>query len=79
MDRAGLSLADVWQRYAGIGGNGSASEVSAHVSGCECGDDEEHNLIAQAINEVFLDRGEDHPVAYRQVPGAFEPPPAVDA
>jgi hypothetical protein len=25
----------------------------------------QHNLIAQAINERFLDNGQDHPVSYQ--------------
>jgi hypothetical protein len=31
-------------------------------------DSYEHDLIAQALNEWFIDRGQDHPVGYWQEP-----------
>jgi hypothetical protein len=64
MDLSAESLTDVWFRYAAIGGNGTESEMADSVASGECGD-HEHNLIAQAINESFIDRGEHHPVGYR--------------
>jgi hypothetical protein len=71
MDRADLDLAELWQRYSALGGNGTQSELSDHVASDRCSDDHEHNLIAQAINEVFLERGENHPVGYRHL---YRPP-----
>ena len=31
-------------------------------------DNYQYNMIAQAINEHFIDRGEDHPVSYHDIP-----------
>ena len=33
-------------------------------------DSHEHNLIAQAINECFIERDENHPVGYQELPPA---------
>ena len=33
-------------------------------------DDYQHNLIAQALNEYFIELGQDHPVAYRDTASA---------
>jgi hypothetical protein len=65
MDLSGIDISELWLRYLAIGGNGTEAELSFHVRSEECADDHEHNLIAQAINEAFLDRGDDHPVGYR--------------
>lgn len=71
MELAGLDPTDLWERYVALGGNGTVSEVLRHVTNRDCPDDREHNLIAQAINEAFLERGQDHPVAYRHL---YAPP-----
>jgi hypothetical protein len=47
-------------------------EVEAHVLGLLSPDDYQHNLIAQALNEYFLDRHEYHPVRYRDISPAEE-------
>jgi hypothetical protein len=68
MDLAGLDYPSLWIRYVALGGNGTAEDLRRHVTGDSCQDDAEHNVIAQAINEAFMDRGENHPVAYRRLP-----------
>jgi hypothetical protein len=66
MDLAGLDIRELWRRYIAIGGDGTEAELLRNLRpGAEL-DDHEHNVIAQAINESFLDRGDDHPVAYRE-------------
>lgn len=67
MDLAGLTFPQLWARYFAIGGNGSEADLRRHVDAADCEDDHEHNLIAHAINEAFLDIGGDHPVAYRHL------------
>jgi hypothetical protein len=67
-DLSGLTLAQLWLRYLAIGGSASKAQVAAYARGLGCPDSYEHNMIAQAINEHFLDRGEDHPVGYREIP-----------
>lgn len=64
---ARISISELWERYFAIGGTADAAELSARIDD-DAVSDHEHNLIAQALNEVFLDRGEDHPVAYRPRP-----------
>jgi hypothetical protein len=67
MARSGLSIPQLWLRYVAIGGSATASQLRDHVVNETCTDDHEHDLIAQAINETFLEKGEDHPVAYRHI------------
>lgn len=40
-------------------------------------DRRQDNLIAQGINEYFIDRGHDHPVAYAEQPYPWPAAPAV--
>ena len=70
MDLAGLDYPSLWIRYLALGGNSTVAELRSHVTSGACDDPAEHNLIAQAINEVFLDRGENHPVAYQHLPSS---------
>jgi hypothetical protein len=67
-DLAGLTLAELWLAYVAIGGSASQAQVAAYARGLRCPDSYEHNLIAQAINEHFIDQGEDHPVSYQDIP-----------
>ena len=64
MRQAGMSFEDVWLAQISVGGNADAMAVEAYVLGLLTPDRHQHNLIAQAINEHFIDRGADHPVAY---------------
>jgi hypothetical protein len=67
-DLSGLTLAKLWLRYLALGGNASPALLEAYARGLVCPDRYEHNMIAQAINEHFMDRGEDHPVGYQEIP-----------
>jgi hypothetical protein len=67
-DRSGLTLAELWLGYIAIGGTASRAEVEAYVHGAGCPDSYEYNMIAQVLNEHFIDRGEDHPVRYHDIP-----------
>lgn len=72
LQRSGMSPADLWTRYFEVGGDAADLEVEAYALGLLIPDDYQHNLIAQALNEYFLDRHEDHPVRYRDLPSARE-------
>lgn len=72
LQRSGLTPAELWIRYYAVGGDASELEVEAYTLGLLSPDDYQHNLIAQALNEFFLDRDEDHPVRYRDLPAAGE-------
>jgi hypothetical protein len=61
---AGLSLPELWRNYFAIGGNGSTGEVEAYLRGALQPTDHEYDLLAQAINDQFVDLGLDHPVPY---------------
>jgi hypothetical protein len=67
---SGLTAGELWVRYYAVGGDAGQVEVEAYALGLLHADAHEHNLIAQALNEYFLDRQEDHPVSYRELPEA---------
>jgi hypothetical protein len=67
-DLSGLSLNELWLSYLALGGSASPSRVAAYARGRLCPDSYQHNMIAQAINEHFTDRGENHPVSYLDIP-----------
>ena len=67
-DLSGLPLTELWLGYLGLGGTASPARVQAYARGLLPADSYQHNLIAQAINDHFTDRGEDHPVSYQDIP-----------
>jgi len=67
-DLSGLTLHELWLRYLALGGTASPARVEAFARGLLRPDSYQHNMIAQAINEYFIDRGEDHPVSYQDIP-----------
>lgn len=64
MAASGLSFHQLWLRQVGVGGTADELEVEAYVLGLLRPDSYQHDLIAQALNECFLESGLDHPVAY---------------
>ncbi|WP_214402207.1 hypothetical protein [Pseudonocardia lacus] len=67
--RAGLAMSDLrfddlWIAYVGLGGTMSAAEVEAALRGELEPTAYEHNVLAQALNDHFTERGQDHPVPY---------------
>jgi hypothetical protein len=58
-----MSPAELWIRYYAVGGDAAELEVEAYALDLLVPDDYQHNLIAQALNEHFLDRHEDIPSA----------------
>jgi hypothetical protein len=62
--RAGLSQPDLWLRYCEIGGMSTALEVEAFLFGTLVPSAHDHDLLAQALNDRFLELGGDHPVPY---------------
>jgi hypothetical protein len=67
-DLSGLSLNELWLSYVALGGSASPARVAAYARGRLRPDSYQHNMIAQAINEYFTGRGEDHPVSYMDIP-----------
>ncbi|MBV9594924.1 MAG: hypothetical protein JO147_14140 [Actinobacteria bacterium] len=64
---AGIGYSELWSRYLALGGTETFDELRGHVETDIDRDDNQHNVIAQALNDVFVDRGQNHPVAYRNL------------
>jgi len=64
MVECGLTVAEVWLSQVALGGDAGALEVEAYVLGLLTPDSYHHDLLAQAINEHFIEQGRNHPVAY---------------
>lgn len=63
---AGLSLDELWLRYFELTGQASLMELEAYLAGALVPDRLQYDLIAQALNERYLELGMDHPVPYYQ-------------
>jgi hypothetical protein len=59
-----LQLGELWAAYMGLGGTMSADEVEATLRGEREPTAYEHDVLAQALNDYFTERGQDHPVPY---------------
>ena len=51
-----------------VGGDATAARMAAYTRDQPRPGRYQHNLIAQALNDHFLDQDEDHPVGYRHHP-----------
>ena len=60
----GLSYLDLWVDYFSLGGNLDAGQLTDYLRGQRDLSVSEHNVVVHALNEVFVDRGENHPLAY---------------
>jgi hypothetical protein len=63
-ERSGMTYDELWVRQLELGGSAGRLELEAYMLGLLVADSYQHNVLAQALNECFLDRGEDHPVRY---------------
>ena len=61
---SGLTSWQVWLLQVAAGGGAGHLEVEAYVLGLLRPDSHQHQILAQALNERFLDLGLDHLVAY---------------
>jgi anti-anti-sigma factor len=64
---SGLGIRQLELRYLTLGGHGTLEELLGHIDGSVCPDEHDHNVIAQALNEAFLEQGQDPAVAYRNL------------
>jgi hypothetical protein len=64
--RSGLSYQELWWRQVAVGGDASPLELEAYLLGLLGMSRHQHNVIAQALNEHFLDLGQDHPMPYSE-------------
>ena len=65
LSQLGMSVRDLWIWYFAIGGNGTLADVTSWVDGTANPSDDDHDLMAQALNEEYSVRDLDHPVGYR--------------
>lgn len=70
--KAGLTYAELWLRYFELGGMSTALEVEAFLYGALRPNDHEHDVIAHALNERFVELGGNHPVPYSETAGDNE-------
>jgi hypothetical protein len=61
---AGLSHSDLWLRYFELGGMSNALELEAILFGALEPSPHDREVIAQALNERFVELGGNHPVPY---------------
>ena len=61
----GMSARDLWIGYFAVGGNASLAEVEQWLGGTSDPSDQDHDLLAQAVNDEFVARNLYHPIAYR--------------
>jgi hypothetical protein len=61
---AGLSHDELWLRYFALGGMSSALQLEAYLYGALQPTSHDHDVIAHALNERFVELGGNHPVPY---------------
>lgn len=65
-EHLGISLHDVWLGYVSVGGDAPLRVVQGWLSGTAEPGDHDHDLMAQALNDRFIDKGLNHAVAYTE-------------
>jgi hypothetical protein len=61
---AELTHGELWMRYFELGGMSTALELEAFLYGALEPSIHNHDVIAHALNECFVERGGNHPVPY---------------
>jgi hypothetical protein len=61
---AHLTHGELWLRYFELGGMSSGLELEAFLFGALEPTIHDHDVIAHALNERFVELGGDHPVPY---------------
>jgi hypothetical protein len=61
-----LPIEHLWVDYMGIGGDLELRDLADFVAGRSALSEREYDRLAQAINEKFMDRDENHPLAYAE-------------
>lgn len=63
---AGLSARDLWIGYCSLGGMAGPDRLDDYLAGRAIPELAEYDVIAQALNDTFIDAGGDHPVPYAE-------------
>jgi hypothetical protein len=64
LDLSGMSMNEVWLRQVSVGGSAGSLETEAYLLGLLVPGPHQYDLLAQALNEHFVELGQDHPVGY---------------
>jgi len=60
-----VSVLQVWITYFSLGGNRDADHIATYLAGDGGGADViDHDHIIDALNDLYFDRGLDHPLTY---------------
>ena len=63
--QADLSRSELWLRYFELGGMSTALQLEAFLYGALRPSAHDHDVIAHALNERFVELGGNHPVPYQ--------------
>ena len=61
---AGLSHGELWLRYFELGGMSTALQLEAFLYGALEPTVHDHDVVAHALNERFVELGGNHPIPY---------------
>jgi hypothetical protein len=64
--RAALSHGELWLRYFQLGGMSTGLQLEAFLYGALEPTHHDHDVIAHALNERFVELGGNHPVPYSE-------------
>ncbi len=67
MRLSGMTYPELWLRHISVSGAIGELELEAYVLELLVPDNYQHNLIAQALNEYFIEVGQYYPVGYRDI------------
>jgi len=62
---AGLTHGELFLRYFELGGMSSALQLEAYLYQALQPSSHDHDIVAHALNERFVELGGNHPVSYR--------------
>jgi hypothetical protein len=63
---AALSHGELWLRYFELGGMSTGLQLEAYLYGALRPSRHDHDIIAHALNERFVELGGNHPVPYAE-------------
>jgi len=62
-EQLSLSVEDLWREYFSLGGYATPLELRGFLQGALHPARREYNILIQALNEQFMVRGQNHPLA----------------
>lgn len=62
----GMTVRGLWLESITLGANVTLGELSAFLNGGPGLSNGDYDRVVHALNEQFMDRGEDHPLSYAE-------------